>query len=46
LALKLIEAIKELWAQARSLDFLQKLRVSMLRRLQIAIEAQGEAIKY
>jgi hypothetical protein len=43
---KLISAIKELWTQELTIDHLQKLSDSMPRRLQMVIEAKGEAIKY
>jgi hypothetical protein len=37
--------IRELWTQELTIDYQQKLSVSMLRRMQMVIEAKGEAIK-
>jgi hypothetical protein len=36
--------IRELWTQELTIDYQQKLNVSMLRRLQMVTEAKGEAI--
>ncbi len=43
---KLTAAIKELWTQELTAEYLKKLSDSMPRRLQMVIEAKGEAIKY
>jgi hypothetical protein len=43
---KLTGAIKDLWIQELTADYLKKLSDSISRRLQMVIEAEGETIKY